>query len=61
MENIPGTKLGVPLLKMGLFEFTNGRSILAVSAFVPLHGCSRQHNRSLRFFLSHGSGTIKES
>lgn len=27
MENIPGTKLGGPPRKMGLFEFTNGRSI----------------------------------
>lgn len=41
MENIPDTKLGVPSLKMRLFEFTNGRSIMAAFAFVPLHGCSR--------------------
>lgn len=36
--------------RWGCLNSRMGVQFIAVFAFVPSHGCSRQHNRSLRFF-----------
>lgn len=48
------------LSRWGCLNSRMGVQFIAAFAFVPSHGCSRQHNRSLRFF-SFGRGTIKGS